>query len=323
MTRLLVTMGDPAGIGPEVLLRALSRWRNRAAQLSIVGDLQWLKQRAGRHRISVPWARFRWVDLGDLCSGVRPGKVQAGAGRAAYACLEEAVRILRRGEAEGLVTAPVSKEAIVRAGISWRGHTEHLGKRFRCRPVMMLTTGRLRVALVTTHLALRDVPRALTRAAVAQVIRMTHRALAAEFGIRRPRLALAALNPHCGEGGLFGEEEKRILLPALRSADGEVAGPLPADSVMAAAARGRFDAVVALYHDQALIPIKMLGWDQAVNVTLGLPFVRTSPVHGTAFDLAARGEADPRSMEAALHLAVRLVRKRREAARRKGGQLSS
>ncbi len=315
-------MGDPAGIGPEVLLRALSRWRNRAARLSVIGDLCWLKRLARRQRIAIPWSRIGWVDLGDLCSGVRPGEVQAGAGRAAYACLEKAVRILRRGEADGLVTAPVSKEAIVRAGIPWKGHTEHLGKRFRCRPVMMLSTGRLRVALVTTHLALRDVPRALTRAAVAQVIRMARRALAGEFGIRRPRLALAALNPHSGEGGLFGEEEKRVLLPALRSVDGEVAGPLPADSVMAAAARGRFDAVVALYHDQALIPIKMAGWNRAVNVTLGLPFVRTSPVHGTAFGLAGKGEADPRSMEAALHLAVRLVRKRREGARRKGGQPS-
>lgn len=300
-------MGDPAGIGPEVVLHTLSRWRNSAVQLSIVGDLQWFKRLARRFRFSIPWARFRWIDLGDLCSGVRPGRVQARAGRAAYSCLEEAVRLLRGGEAEGLVTAPVSKEAIVRAGIPWRGHTEHLGKRFRCRPVMLLTTGRLRVSLVTTHLALRDVPKALKPQEVGRVIRTTQRALVRQFGIRRPRLALAALNPHAGEGGLFGEEEKRILRPALRSVNGQVTGPLPADSVMEAAAQGRFDAVVALYHDQALIPVKLAGWDQAVNVTLGLPFVRTSPVHGTAFDLAGKGKANPGSMRAALELAVRLV----------------
>ena len=307
MIRVLLTLGDPAGIGPEVLLSSLSRPPSRI-RLRIIGDLSFLRTAARRLRLNVPWSRYEWTDLPNAGS-VRPGRPGKAGGRAAYAYLAEAVRILKRGEAEALVTGPVSKEAIAGAGIRWRGHTEYLAEEFRCKTTMMFITGRFRVSLVTTHWAIRDLPGRLTRAEVARVLEATRRALIRDFGIRRPRIGLAALNPHGGEGGMFGGEEKRVLLPAARKVSG-VTGPLPVDSLMQAATRGEYDAVVAIYHDQALIPVKLLGWERAVNVTLGLPFVRTSPVHGTAFDIAGRGTADASSMRAAIRLALELAARR-------------
>jgi len=320
-------MGDPAGIGPEVVLRALAHRPSfpPSVRLTVIGDLSLLRSLGRRLRLRVPWSRHEWVDLGNAGS-VRSGRVQAAAGRAAYAYIEEAVRRMRAGEADALVTGPVSKEAIVRAGIPWRGHTEHLERSFKCRATMMFVTGRFRVSLVTTHWPIRRVPGRITRAEVTRALAATRLALSRDFGVRRPRIGLAALNPHAGEGGVFGSEEKRILLPAVRASTGSartvrrrsahpelvegwrIEGPLPVDSLMQKAAAGRYDAVVALYHDQALIPVKLLCWERAVNVTLGLPFVRTSPVHGTAFDLAGRGRADPSSMRAALALALHLAK---------------
>ena len=308
MIRILLALGDPAGIGPEVLLKSLARVPS-SARLRIIGDLSFLRVFARRLRLRVPWSRCEWTDLSNAGS-VRPGRPSKAGGRAAYAYLAEAVRILKRGEAEALVTGPVSKEAIAGAGLRWRGHTEYLAEQFRCKTTMMFVTGRFRASLVTTHWAIREVPGRLRRAEVARVLEATRRALIRDFGIRRPRVGLAALNPHGGEGGMFGGEEKKILLPAARSVPG-VTGPLPSDSLMQAAAQGKYDAVVALYHDQALIPVKLLGWEQAVNVTLGLPFVRTSPVHGTAFNIAGRGMADPSSMRAAIQLAIQLASRRR------------
>ncbi|MBI3322929.1 MAG: 4-hydroxythreonine-4-phosphate dehydrogenase PdxA [Candidatus Omnitrophica bacterium] len=313
-------MGDPAGVGPEVLLGSL-RHVPASARATVIGDADWLRSLGRRLRIPVPWGRVRWVDAGAVPAGLRPGRVQAGAGRAAHACLAQAVRLLRAGEADALVTAPVSKEAIARAGIPWVGHTEFLARAFRRRVTMMLVAGRLRASLVTTHVPVREVAGRLRRSEVSACLRRTREALARDFGIRRPRIGLAALNPHGGEGGLFGAEEQRVLRPAARlsgrglggRSGGSVEGPLPADWLMLAAARGRYDAVVALYHDQALIPVRLLGWERAVNVTLGLPFVRTSPVHGTAFDLAGTGKASPSSMIAAVRLAVSLARRRERA----------
>ena len=261
-----------------------------------------------RSRISFPWNRIRWLEV-PVTSQIRPGRVQPEAGRAAYACLEKAVRSIRAGEADALVTAPVSKEAIVCAGIRWRGHTEYLASRFRSRTTMMFVTGCFRASLVTTHWAIREVPSRLRKSDVVRVLRQTRQALIRDFGIGRPRIGLAALNPHGGENGMFGSEEKQILLPAARSVSG-VEGPVPADNLIPSAVKGRYDAVVCLYHDQALVPLKLIGWEQAVNVTLGLPFVRTSPVHGTAFDIAGRGKADPASMRAAIRLAIQLARRR-------------
>ena len=310
MIRLLITLGDPAGIGPEVLLAALSRRSRPKASLTILGDLQLLRSLARRLRIPVPWSSYEWMDLPAL-AGIRPGRIQPAAGRAAHAALCEAVRRLRAGQAEALVTGPVSKEAIAQAGIPWRGHTEFLQERFHRRATMMFVTGSFRVSLVTTHWAIRQVPARLRRMEVVRVLKATREALVRDFGIRRPRLGLAALNPHAGEGGMFGEEERRVLLPAVKEfGSASLEGPLPADSLMQRAAQGAYDAVVALYHDQALIPVKLLGWDRAVNVTLGLPFVRTSPVHGTAFDLARTGKANPASMRAAISLAIQLAHRR-------------
>ncbi len=302
-------MGDPAGVGPEVLLASLAKFQP-SARICVVGDFTWLQTLSRRLGLKVPWARYEWVDVANVPRTLRRGRLQPAAGRAAYAYLQEAVRLLKSGRADALVTAPVSKEAIVRSGIPWVGHTEYLGHAFRCRTVMMFVTGRFRVSLVTTHLSVRRLPMTLTRARVRAVLQMTWDTLVRDFGVRRPKIGLAALNPHAGEGGLFGSEEKKILLPAVRSFRREIVGPLPVDSLMEQAARGAYDAVVAITHDQALIPVKLIGWAQAVNVTLGLPFVRTSPVHGTAFDLAGKGRADYRSMQNAIELAIQLSRRR-------------
>ncbi len=300
-----MTMGDPAGIGPEVLLKVLAH-QNSNVSLSVIADLSWLKFCAGRLRLRIPWSRYRWINAADVPARFSVGKIQPAAGRAAHACVEEAVRLLRGGEVDGLVTAPVSKEAIVRAGIRWIGHTEFLGESFHVRTVMMFISDSFRVSLVTTHVPVRRLSGLLTKEKARFVIRMTREALLRDFGVRNPKIGLCALNPHGGEGGIFGDEEARVLRPAARSFGGSLKGPLPADSLIKDAMEGQYDAVVAIYHDQALIPLKLKGWNRAVNVTLGLPFMRTSPVHGTAFDIAGKGKADAGSMLSALDLAHRL-----------------
>lgn len=317
-------MGDPAGVGPEVLLFALAHHKGRAldgsaCHITVVGDVGWLERLGRQLHLTIPWDRIRWVDVKNLPAKFTRGKVQPLAGRAAFEYLEVALARLKEDPLQALVTAPVSKEAVVRAGIPWGGHTEYLGRAFRAQPVMMFVTGRFRAALVTTHLALRDLSSQITKVKVVRAIRMMQESLVRDFGIRHPRIGLAALNPHAGEGTLFGLEEQRVLKPAIRSFDRfrmngcAVQGPIPADHLMRLAAVGQYDGVVALYHDQALIAVKLLGWEKAVNVTLGLPFVRTSPVHGTAFDLVDRGRAHAGSMRAAIDLAVELSRRRHRA----------
>lgn len=240
------------------------------------------------------------------------GRPSAEAGRAAAGAVRAAAALVARGEADALVTAPLNKEALGLAGEAFPGHTELLAAQFGARVRMMLQGGALRVVLVTTHLALREVPAALTSEGVLETCRIAHRALAA-FGVAaRPRLALAALNPHASDGGRFGDEERRVLAPALEAARAEgldVSGPHPADTLFARVAQpgGAVDAVVALYHDQGLIPVKLAAFGRATNVTLGLPIVRTSPDHGTAFDIAGQGRADPGSMVEALAAACQLV----------------
>lgn len=315
MSRLLVTMGDPAGIGPRVLLQSLSRFKEAAA-ISVIGDVAWLKAIARTHHIAIPWRRFHWIDLANVPSSLRPGKAQPSGGRAAYEYLVEAVRLIKAGKAEALVTAPVSKQAIVEAGIRWIGHTEFLAQSFRRQTTMMFVVNNFRVSLVTTHVGLRELPSCLSKARIRKTLKATREALIRDFKIRSPRIGVAALNPHAGENGIFGAEENRMIAPALRGFGAGVQGPLPVDSLMRAAATGVYDGVVALYHDQALIAVKLLGWEQAVNVTLGLPFVRTSPVHGTAFDLVAKGRPDSRSMQSAIRLAVQLSRRRAQRSRR-------
>ena len=323
-------MGDPAGIGPEVVLKAIAS-RGLAARIEpiLVGDAGVWRDTA--HRLG---ARLAFADgstrarPGEVALAItsqlsaryrRPGAPRtataaAACGEAAYVAILEAVRLVQAGTAHGLVTAPISKAHLVAAGHDFPGHTELLAELAGGVPVRMMMVGtRLRVVLVTTHVKLADVPRRLTRDNVLQTIELTARALHQQFRIRTPRVAVTGLNPHAGEQGLFGNEEARIIAPAIRAARRrgiDVSGPHAADSVFAPAAAGKYDAVVCMYHDQGLAPFKLLHFADGVNFTLGLPFVRTSPDHGTAFDIAGTGRADPRSMIAALQLAAALGRLR-------------
>lgn len=285
LPRIALTSGDPAGIGPEIAAKAAADPRVTAVCTPVLfGPPQ--------------------VD------GIRPGEVSAVAGRAAYDVIVRAVEAAQRGEVAAIATAPVSKEAFALAGLPWKGHTDLLGHLTGAAFVaMMFESPALRVVLATVHVALADVPSSLTRALVERTIRLTARELP-RFGVRTPRIGLAALNPHAGEHGLMGQEDDEILRPAVEAcrADGiDVTGPHPADTVFLRAHRGEFDIVVACYHDQGLIPVKLLAFGQAVNVTLGLPIVRTSVDHGTAFDIAGQGVADHGSMVEAVLLATRLA----------------
>ena len=239
-----------------------------------------------------------------------PGVLSAAAGRAAYETIVRAVEDAQGGVVEAIATAPISKEAFRLAGLPWRGHTDLLAHLTGARSVaMMFYADALRVVLATIHIALAEVPKALTSDVMEATIRLTSCAMP-RFGYTRPRIAVAGLNPHAGEHGLFGREEETTIRPAIetcRTSGIDVSGPFPGDTVFVRAQRGEFDVVVACYHDQGLIPVKLLAFGQAVNVTLGLPIVRTSVDHGTAFDIAGRGIADPQSMIAAVLLAARLA----------------
>lgn len=276
--RLAVTLGDPRGIGPEVVEKALAQPLD--AEVALLGSRE----------------------LGAVRS-------DAEAGRVAGEAIQEAARRALAGEFDAIVTAPVHKASLHAAGFRYPGVTEFLAHLAgEAEVAMMLAAGPLRVVLVTTHLPLRDVPKALTTARVEAAGRITARSLQAWWGIAKPRLAVCALNPHAGEGGLFGDEDERILAPAARALG--AAGPLPADTVFVKAMRGEFDAVLAPYHDVGMTAVKVAGFGTGVNVTLGLPFVRTSPDHGTAFDIAGKNVADAGSMRAALELAVELAGRR-------------
>jgi len=324
---IAVTMGDPGGIGPEVVVRALLDQRlARACRPVIVGRRPALERAA--ESLGLP---LRFVPVGSRLPLLGPGRVAlvetgperdpvpplgrptASGGRAALEAIAEALCLALDGRAAAMVTAPISKEAIRAAGSPFPGHTEMLaaftGAR---RHAMMLVGGPLRVTLATTHLPLREVAGALTRRGIVEAIGLTWEALRA-LGLPEPRVAVCGLNPHAGEGGLFGEEERRVIAPAVRTAYRQgvaVSGPWPADTVFHRAARGEFAAVVAMYHDQGLGPLKTLAFDTGVNVTLGLPIIRTSVDHGTAFDIAGRGTASPESLIAAVELAARLARNR-------------
>ncbi|MBP1685215.1 MAG: 4-hydroxythreonine-4-phosphate dehydrogenase [Deltaproteobacteria bacterium] len=323
--RLAISMGDPGGIGPEVVLKALATPAVAAAVDPIlVGDRAVWDETARRLRLRVATTetpRPRHLTL-TVTSTLPPrhrrpgptrGKADAAArGEAAYRAIVEAVRLVQAGRADAVVTAPISKAHLGAAGHDFPGHTELLANLCGNVPVRMMMAGpQLRVVLVTTHLALAEVPRRLSREAVLDTILATGLSLRQQFRIPTPRIAVSGLNPHAGENGLFGDEEARIIAPAIRAARRrriDVRGPLAADSLFAQAAHGQYDAVVCMYHDQGLGPFKLLHFADGVNFTVGLPFVRTSPDHGTAFDLAGTGTADARSMIAAMQLAARLAR---------------
>jgi len=345
-------MGDPAGIGPEVLLKALADRTVRAAvEPIVVGDPGVLSDAADRLGLPCAFVSFptlprrgqgrfatarvqpppnpllrkegdRFSQIAVVASSHLPARqrvvgaprrpaVAAACGDAAYAAIVEAVRLVQGGAAAGLVTAPINKAHLAAAGHDFPGHTELLAHLCGGAPVRMMMAGpRLRVVLVTIHLALARVPRAVTRAGVLETILITAQALRRQFGVDRPQIAVTGLNPHAGEDGLFGSEERRCVAPAVRAARKhgiDARGPLAADSVFGQAAHGTYDAVVCMYHDQGLAPFKLLHFADGVNCTLGLPFVRTSPDHGTAFDIAGSNRADPRSMIAAVQLAARLA----------------
>ena len=283
--RVAITCGDPAGIGPEVAARAAADPRVRAACDPVIYG-------------PPPGATFV------------AGALSAAAGRAAYDVIVRAVSDAQHGVVQAIATAPVNKEAFRLAGLEWSGHTDLLAHLTGSSHVaMMFYSDALCVVLATVHIPLAEVPRALTRASLEATITLTARELP-RFGIARPRLAVAGLNPHAGEHGLFGTEEATAIGPAIEAcrAQGiDVSGPYPGDTVFVRARRGDFDCVVACYHDQGLIPVKLVAFGQAVNVTLGLPIIRTSVDHGTAFDIAGKGTADPASMITAVLLAAKLA----------------
>ena len=290
--RLAVTVGDPRGIGPEVVAKALALGA-LPADIVVLGNGE--------------------RGAGPSAAPPRPAPrslLPEVAGRIAGEAVEEAVRLALTGEVDAIVTGPVHKHALHLAGYRYPGLTEMLGHLAGdVETAMMLATGTLRVVLVTTHLPLRDVPAQVTAERVVRVGRIAEAALRRWWGLERPRLAVCALNPHAGEAGLFGDEDDRVLRPA--AARLGAAGPIPADTVFVRAMKGEFDAVLAPYHDVGMAAVKVAGFGQGVNVTLGLPFPRTAPDHGTALDIAGKGVADPSSMRAALELAVQLAARNR------------
>jgi 4-hydroxythreonine-4-phosphate dehydrogenase len=326
---LALTIGEPAGIGPELTLAV---WRRRleldVPPFYLIADVDFLHSRAGVLGLDVPLAVVKpgeataafahalpVVPLGMSVTAA-PGKPDTSSAPAAIASIRRAVADVMAGHAAAMVTSPVAKNVLYRSGFAEPGHTEFLatlvqeatGKQLR--PVMMLWSAELAVVPVTIHLPLREVVSHLTSDLVLETGRIVARDLTARFGIARPRIVVAGLNPHAGEDGALGTEDATIVAPAVKRLQAEgidAIGPLPADTMFHARARANYDVALCMYHDQALIPIKTLAFDRAVNVTLGLPFVRTSPDHGTAFDIAGTGRADPSSLLAALALAARLA----------------
>ena len=318
-------MGDPGGVGPEVVAKVLRDPAVRKICIPIVLANSFIMERtirllgyAGRLReIASPeeaQSSGRFIQLIDPgiegLSGIPQKRATALGGKASVSCIRKAVDFALRREVDAIVTAPISKESLKMAGFPWPGHTEMLAEFSRVKQyAMMLVGGSLRIILVTIHVPLRDVPRLLTRQKILTVIRLAKEACHV-FGIRNPKIGVAGVNPHAGEAGMFGDEERKQILPAVRQAQREqipVSGPYPPDTIFYRAMRGEFDIVVCMYHDQGLIPLKMSAFDKGVNVTIGLPFVRTSPDHGTAYDIAWEGRANPSSMVEAVLLAAKLA----------------
>jgi 4-hydroxythreonine-4-phosphate dehydrogenase len=330
---IVVTMGDPAGIGPDITLMSWhQRVRHGLPAFAVYADPDLLASRKRALDLDVPLAILG--SPGEAASRfaralpVVPVDIGRDAAAAVVGSIERAVAAVTGGEALALLTNPITKRALDLAELPYPGHTEFLAELAvrlcgepRPRPVMMLAAEELKVVPATVHIPFTAVAGALTRPLLTQTIRITAAALAGDFGIAAPRIAVAGLNPHAGEGGLIGREETELIGPVVRELAAEglaVTGPYSADTLFHAEARATYDAVVAMYHDQALIPIKTLAFDRGVNVTLGLPFVRTSPDHGTAFALAGTGRARPGSFIAALRLAAELGQRRAEASDRRG-----
>jgi 4-hydroxythreonine-4-phosphate dehydrogenase len=286
LPKIAITVGDPAGIGPEIAAKAAADPSVRAVCEPIV-----------------------FAPPAD--ASITPGQLSAAAGRAAYDTIVRCVDAAKRGEVDAIATAPVNKLAFAKAGLEWKGHTDLLAHLCGTSNVaMMFHSPQLKVVLLTVHVPLKDVSALLTDDLVDRTITLTDDAMK-RFGTLRPKLAVAGLNPHAGENGVIGVEDNRVLTPAVDRARGrgvDIHGPIPGDTVFVRASRGEFDCVIACYHDQGLIPVKLLAFGHAVNVTIGLPIIRTSVDHGTAFDIAGKNVADPGSMIAAVQLAAAMVR---------------
>lgn len=332
MRPIAITMGDPAGIGPEILVKTLAEpaplgafgLSDRPIAIGDGGVLRAAIAALGLdlavETLAAPAAsrsRPGVVEVIEPDAPLAPppalGLVDARAGLAAYRAIRAAIDFAKAGEIAAMVTAPIHKEALAAAGLAYPGHTEMLAEHGgAARVAMMLANDVLRVVLVTIHVPLAEVPRLADFDANLGAIRLAHEGAQA-FGVAAPRVAVAGLNPHAGEGGRFGREEIEIIAPAIAAARAEgidASGPWPGDTVFMQARAGRFDVVVAQYHDQGLIPVKYLGLEHGVNVTLGVPFIRTSPDHGTAFDIAGQGIADPSSLKTALREAAKLAQAR-------------
>jgi 4-hydroxythreonine-4-phosphate dehydrogenase len=346
MKRLAITMGAPGGVGPEIIVKALQSAALKNSCIPIViGDKSVIEKalklcksplslRIIRspeeaittkgiinfihvipprppfpHSCGFAEAKQKWGKEKTKVETFEKNKPTAEGGSACVSYIRKAVELALDRQVDGIVTAPISKEALKMAGLKWPGHTEMLADFTKTRDyAMMLVGGPLRVILVTIHTALKNVPELITRQRIVKTLRLTQRACDM-LGIKKPKIAVAGLNPHAGEAGIFGDEEIRIIIPAIRQAMNEgipVSGPYPPDTIFHKAYKGEVDIIVCMYHDQGLIPLKMIAFDKGVNVTVGLPFIRTSPDHGTAYDIAWKGIADPSSMSEAIKLAVKL-----------------
>jgi len=325
--RLAITIGDVNGIGPEIIVKAFEDPELLTlCRPVIVGSIRALEKYAQYGALTGRIARVSEPDLDSAgkdtvaileppalpMPAIVPGSISADAGKFAFHCVELATRFALNGQVDAIVTCPVSKTAVNMAGYRYPGHTEFLADLCGCDDYrMMLVAGELRVVHLTTHIPLKEALNQVTSARVAYTIRLAHQAVQ-QLGIERPRIAVAGLNPHAGERTLFGTEERDAILPGIETAraDGiDVTGPVPPDTVFMQMAHGKFDAVTAMYHDQGHIPLKMAAFNRTVNVTLGLPIVRTSVGHGTAFDIAGKGIADPTSLAEALRLAATMARR--------------
>lgn len=325
---LAISMGCPVGIGPEIILKLFAGLSfDQRRRLVVVGDRSVLERVAGELGYQLPMADWRpggvcvdgvvqVLSLSSLAADVSWGNPTVATGQAMIRYIEEAVRLIQHGVLSGLVTCPITKTALRQAGSPFPGHTEMLAA--LCvsdRYAMMMAGDRLRVVLATIHQPLAAVPALLNEDSLVELIALTSRCLIDDFGLAKPRIAVAGLNPHAGEAGMFGREEEAVILPTVlraRAMGLPVAGPLPPDTVFFAAARGDYDAVVCMYHDQGLIPFKLLHFHDGVNVTIGLPIVRTSVDHGTAYDIAGKGIADCGSLAAACRLAWHIVTNRQQ-----------
>src|SRR3989338_514038 len=308
---IAITMGDPAGIGPEIILKTLAETKfPEYCSPIIICDVNFLKKTADLINIPFLTSKIPVIDLKNVCEEISLSRPSQLSGMAAVEYIKEAVRLAMADKVDAIITAPISKEAIHLAGYKYQGHTEMLAELTNTKDyAMMIAGGDIRVVLVTTHVAVKDVSHLINRDNILRIIRLTNRSLKL-WGLSKPRIGVSALNPHAGEAGIFGREEIEAIIPAINLASSEginISGPFPADTIFTPKKRVEFDAIIVMYHDQGLIPLKMTAFGKAVNITLGLPFIRTSVDHGTAYDIVGKGIADPSSLIESLKMAVRLT----------------